>query len=36
MFGKMIAMTTNVMVRWMIREGIPIPIFDNVTMSGKI
>ncbi|EYC23326.1 hypothetical protein Y032_0015g2592 [Ancylostoma ceylanicum] len=33
LFGKMFAMTTSVMIRWVIREGIPIPVFNNVTIS---
>ncbi|RCN43878.1 LBP / BPI / CETP family protein [Ancylostoma caninum] len=36
MFGKIFAMTSNAITRWVVTEGFPIPIFDNVTISGKV
>ncbi|RCN43877.1 hypothetical protein ANCCAN_10149 [Ancylostoma caninum] len=36
LFGKMFSMSTSVMTRWMITKGMPIPVFNNVTISGEI
>ncbi|EPB70582.1 hypothetical protein ANCCEY_10337 [Ancylostoma ceylanicum] len=35
LFGKMFAMTTSALTRWMVAGGVPIPVFDNVTISGE-
>ncbi|KHJ83053.1 hypothetical protein OESDEN_17251 [Oesophagostomum dentatum] len=35
MFEKVFSMTSRVMVESVLHKGVPIPIFDNVTISGK-
>ncbi|KIH59766.1 hypothetical protein ANCDUO_09991 [Ancylostoma duodenale] len=34
LFGKMFALTTSAMIKWMTKEGVPLPVFDNITISG--
>ncbi|PIO57123.1 hypothetical protein TELCIR_21474, partial [Teladorsagia circumcincta] len=34
MFEKVFAVTARVMVEAILHKGIPLPIFDNVTISG--
>ncbi|RCN43875.1 hypothetical protein ANCCAN_10147 [Ancylostoma caninum] len=34
LFGKMFAMTTSAMIKSITKEGVPLPVFDNITISG--
>ncbi|EPB76527.1 LBP / BPI / CETP family protein [Ancylostoma ceylanicum] len=36
MFEKIFAMTSRVMVESILHKGVPIPVFDNVTISGEL